>query len=85
MHAKTHVPGPAIIVSGIIMSLLAMISFEVNQLVQLTCIGTLVAFTKVTISVLVTRYQSGVQSIIEHERTKTTITQWFQKRLSNIR
>ena len=74
VHAKTHVPGRAIIVSGIIMSLLAMI-FEVNQLVQLTCIGALVAYTKVTISVLVTRYQPGVQSVTEHERTKTTITQ----------
>lgn len=84
VHAKTHVPGRAIIVSGIIMSLLAMI-FEVNQLVQLTCIGALVAYTKVTISVLVTRYQPGVQSVTEHERTKTTITQWFQKRLSNMR
>ena len=84
VHARTHVPSRAIIVSGIIMSLLAMI-FEVNELVQLTCIGTLVAYTKVTISVLITRYQPGVQSVTEHERTKTTITQWFQKRLSNIR
>ena len=84
MHAKTHAPGRAIIVSGIIMSLLAMI-FEVNQLVQLTCIGALVAYTKVTISVLVTRYQPGVQSVTEHERTKTTITQWFKKHVSNIR
>lgn len=47
--------------------------------------ATLIAYTKVTISVLVTRYQPGVQSVTEHEKTKTTITQWFQKRLSNMR
>ena len=67
VQAKTHVPGRAIIVSGIIMSLLAMI-FEVNELVQLTCIGTLVAYTKVTISVLITRYQPGVQSVTDRTR-----------------
>ena len=47
--------------------------------------ATLIAYSKVTISVLVTRYQPGVQIVTEHERTKTTITQWFQKRLSNMR
>ena len=43
------------------------------------------AYTKVTISVLVSRYQTGVQSVPEDDRRKTNITERLQKLLSNIK
>ena len=52
---------------------------------ELTSIGTLVAYTKVTISVLVSRYQTGVQSVPEDDRRKNNITEWLQKLLSNVK
>ena len=52
---------------------------------ELTSIGTLVAYTNVTISVLVSRYQPGVQSVPEDDRRKTNITEWLRKVLSNVK
>ena len=49
---------------------------------ELLAIGTLVAYTKVTISVLVSRFQHGVQSVLENEQKKTNWTHCLQNILS---
>ena len=54
--------------------------------VELLSIGTLVAYTKVTISVLVSRFQHGVQSVPGNENQgNTNMTQWLQNILSNVK
>ncbi|KAJ7379560.1 Cationic amino acid transporter 4 [Desmophyllum pertusum] len=83
VHTTIQVPHRATIVSGIITAVLALV-FDVNQLVELLSIGTLVAYTKVTISVLVSRYQPGVQSVPGNEESKGNMTEWLQKMLSNL-
>lgn len=52
---------------------------------ELLAIGTLVAYTKVTISVLVSRYQPGVQSVHVNPDRKTNITEWLQKLLTSVK
>lgn len=52
---------------------------------QLLSIGTLVAYTKVSISVLVSRFQSGVQSVPENDEGNTNITQWLHKIFSKAK
>ena len=52
--------------------------------VELQAIGTLVAYTKVTISVLVSRFQLGVQSVSGNEIKRTNMTRFLQKMLSNL-
>ena len=52
---------------------------------QLLSIGTLVAYTKVSISVLVSRFQSGVQSVPENDEGNTNITQWLHKMFSKAK
>lgn len=52
---------------------------------ELLAIGTLVAYTKVTISVLVSRFQHGIQSVPECEEREANKTQsYLQKLLSNL-
>lgn len=84
VHTKTQVPCRAILVAGVITAILALV-FNVNQLVELLAIGTLVAYTKVTISVLVSRYQPGVQSVHVNPDRKTNITEWLQKLLTSAK
>lgn len=52
--------------------------------VELQAIGTLLAYTKVTISVLVSRFQPGVQSVPGNESRRANITNFLQKMLSNL-
>ena len=52
---------------------------------ELLSIGTLVAYTKVTISVLVSRFQSGVQSVPENYEGNTGITQWLHNIFSKAK
>ena len=50
---------------------------------ELLSIGTLVAYTKVTISVLVSRYKPGVESVPGNDERKTKMTQWLHKLLAS--
>lgn len=83
VHTKTQVPHRATVASGIVTALLALL-FDVNELVELQAIGTLLAYTKVTISVLVSRFQPGVQSVPGNESRRANITNFLQKMLSNL-
>lgn len=84
VHNKTQVPHRATLVSGIVTALLALV-FDVNELVELQAIGTLLAYTKVTISVLVSRFQPGVQSVPGHESKRVNMASFLQKILSNLK
>ncbi|KAJ7379566.1 Cationic amino acid transporter 4 [Desmophyllum pertusum] len=56
VNDKTHAPVRATITAGCLTALMAMI-FDINQLVELLSIGTLLAYTMVAISVLTAAYQ----------------------------
>ncbi|KAJ7379567.1 hypothetical protein OS493_013959 [Desmophyllum pertusum] len=70
VNDKTHAPVRATITVGCLTALMAMI-FGIDQLVELLSIGTLLAYTMVAISVLVSRYQPGVQSVYENSASET--------------
>lgn len=53
--------------------------------VELQAIGTLVAYTNVAISVLVSRFQPGVQSVPGDESRKSNQTNFLQKMLFNLK
>ncbi|KAJ7379569.1 hypothetical protein OS493_013961 [Desmophyllum pertusum] len=78
VNNKTHAPVRATITVGCLTALMAMI-FDINQLVELLSIGTLLAYTMVAISVLVSRYQPGVQSVYANSasETSTRTGQWI--------
>ena len=78
-HDEWHIPVRTALTNGLIIGCLA-VFFEVQHLMELLSIGTLIAFTSVAVSVLVTRYQPGVQSVthvLEGSREKTD--RWLQQ------
>nr|XP_003406642.1 cationic amino acid transporter 3-like [Loxodonta africana] len=68
IHARTHTPVMATLVSGIIAALMAFV-FELSDLVDLTSIGTLLSYSMVAFSVLVLRYQPD-QKLSKNEATE---------------
>ena len=64
VNKTTSTPTRAIIASSILAALIALV-FDLDQLVEMLSIGTLMAYTLVAVSVIALRFQPGVQSIDE--------------------
>jgi L-asparagine transporter-like permease len=69
INSKTHVPVRALVCSTTFIGVLTVI-LDLEQLVEMLSIGTLIAYTLVAVSVLLTRYQCGVESVYDDTETQ---------------
>lgn len=63
VYARTNIPINSLMAAGLLSSILAL-CLDLKQLVEMLSIGTLLAYTLVSTSVLVLRFQPGVQSVV---------------------
>ncbi|XP_031558493.1 high affinity cationic amino acid transporter 1-like [Actinia tenebrosa] len=79
VNQRTFVPVRATVLDGLIVCTLAVI-MDIRQLVEMLSIGTLVAYSMVALSVLLTRYQPGVPSVtIEGDVYQENTRKWLKK------
>ncbi|KAB0381472.1 hypothetical protein FD755_003389 [Muntiacus reevesi] len=71
IHARTRTPVTATLASGILAAVMALL-FELRDLVELSSIGTLLAYIMVAFSVLVLRYQPD-QNLSKNEKANNEI------------
>lgn len=93
INNKTHVPVRALLCSTTFIGILTVI-LDLEQLVEMLSIGTLIAYTLVAVSVLLTRYQCDVESVYDDsvEPTKdedtnvaTTTPSWLASLCCNTK
>jgi len=72
IYERTNVPLISIAFAGVLSAILALM-LDLKQLVEMLSIGTLLAYTLVSLSVLVLRFQPGVQDVEYDEETSSSV------------
>ncbi|KAG8225867.1 hypothetical protein J437_LFUL004797, partial [Ladona fulva] len=86
VHPKTQTPMIATIVSGVLAGIMAII-FDLQQLIEMLSIGTLLAYTIVAICILLLRYQDEDSSQMESNVPETAnqgLSSRLVKKISNL-
>lgn len=84
INGRTKTPLVASVFAGLLSSTMALI-FDLNQLIEMLSIGTLLAYTIVAISVLVLRYQYDLGSAITEDDSPQTDAKAILGQLLNVR
>lgn len=72
IYERTNVPVISIAFAGVLSATLALF-LDLQQLVEMLSIGTLLAYTLVSLSVLILRFQPGVQDVEYDEETSSSV------------
>ena len=71
IYERTNVPVISVAFAGVLSAILALM-LDLKQLVEMLSIGTLLAYTMVSVSVLVLRFQPGVQDVEYDEEVSSS-------------
>lgn len=75
---EKRTPLRAVVVSGALSAILALL-FDISQLVEMVSITTITTYTMVSLSVLLTRYQPSLDSVLNEEQSKQRTQSWLRK------